>query len=93
MVASTRTPPPTREEIAGWLLGDLRQPEIRAEAWALFLVGLPWKYIRPLVQIAVDSHQPHPKAVLEQAKRASSDRAFKAAATRHLKKWAAAQSP
>lgn len=75
---------PTTGDIAAWLLAEYQLPSLRADAWARFLQGLTWRWIRTVVQITVNSHQEHPKAVLEAAARASTSRSFRAAAKRHL---------
>lgn len=76
---------PEVDDIAAWLMTE-GLPTIRANAWALFLQGLSWRWIRPVVQITINSQQAHPKPVLEEAARASTSRAFVAAANRHLQK-------
>lgn len=75
---------PDKDDIAAWLLTEHELPVLRANAWALYLQGLTWRWIRPVVQITVNSRQAHPKAVLEEAARVSTSRSFKAAAKRHL---------
>lgn len=80
---------PDKDEIAAWLMTARQVPVLRANAWALFLTGLPWKYIRPISDITINSHQVHPRPVVEQALKASGDRKFKAAARAHLKRMAA----
>lgn len=57
-------------------------------AWSLFFEGLPWKFIKPLTQITVAAHHPHPKPVMETAAKRSTDRSFVATSRRHLKAWA-----
>lgn len=78
---------PDREQITAWLL-EQNVGELKAHAWSLFFHGLPWKFIRPLTQITVNAHHPHPKPVMEEAAKKSSDRSFIATSRRHLKTWA-----
>lgn len=75
---------PDNDDLFAWLSASYTLPVTRANAWALWLEGLPWRYIRPLVRIVVNTGQVHPKAALEEASRLSSDRAFKSAAKAHL---------
>lgn len=77
---------PNRDDIAAWLMTSEGLPPIRASAWALFLQGLSWRWIRPVVQITISSRQAHPRPVLEEAARTSTSRAFVAAAKKHLQK-------
>lgn len=74
---------PTQTEIADWLSGEQHRPAEQAQSWAGFLTGLPWDYIRPVVQIAVNSRA-HPSVALATAARYSKDAAFVATAQRHL---------
>lgn len=73
---------PTQPEIRQYLLS--RHAPAR---WAEFLHGLPWRYVRPLVQIAVNS-KTHPALALGAAIRHSTDQEFRAAGTRHLQRKA-----
>jgi len=82
---------PDKDDIAAWLRVEHQLPVLRANAWAKFLQGLTWRWIRPVVQITVNSRQAHPKPVLEEAARASTSRSFKAAAKRHLQRQELAQ--
>lgn len=74
---------PGREEIADWLGRERGRPAGQAAEWSRFLAGLPWRYVRPVVQIAVNSRT-HPAVALATAARYSKDAAFVAAASRHL---------
>lgn len=77
---------PDKDTIAAWLM-TTGHPVLRANAWATFLEGLRWGDIRPLVSITVDAHLAHPRVALQEAMKASSDKAFKARGRRHLAKW------
>lgn len=75
---------PTRDEIATWL-ADQKIPEPRRADWARALDGLPWRYIRPIVTIAVQMGQ-HPMVVMGAAAEFSTDRLFVAAARRQVRR-------
>ena len=48
---------PKQDEIAAWIRATFPDvPELRAEAFAGFFEGMAWKHLRPLTQIAVNSH-------------------------------------
>ena len=81
---------PDRDTIKAWLL-EQQVSEPKAYAWSLFFHGLPWKFIKPLTQITVNAHHPHPKQVMVEAAKASTDRSFVATSRRHLKTWAQQQ--
>lgn len=74
---------PTRDEIAEWLTHQIPQPRIAD--WARSLDGLPWRYIKPIVSIAVRMGQ-HPVVVMGAAAQFSKDRVFVAAARRQVAK-------
>jgi hypothetical protein len=77
------TPKPTVDEIRDWLATTY--PAVKDPAgWARFLDGLPWGYIKPVCQIAVNAHHDHPAVVLSTAAAASQDLVFKLAARNHL---------
>lgn len=75
---------PTRPEVVQYLLS--RHAPAR---WVDFLDGLPWRYLRPVVTIAVNSHT-HPALALGAAIRYSADEEFKTVGTRHLERKAPA---
>lgn len=79
---------PDREQIAAWLSETHPVTDMQAHAWSLFFHGLPWKFIKPLTQITVNAHHPHPKQVMVEAAKRSTDRSFVATSCRHLKAWA-----
>jgi hypothetical protein len=74
---------PTQPEVVQYLLS--RHAPIR---WAEFLNGLPWRYLRPVVTVAVSSRT-HPSLALSTAIAYSADAEFKATGTAHLKRKAA----
>lgn len=47
---------PSRRQIRDWLATEHHLGEQMAGVWAGELAGLPWRYIRPVVTIAVNSH-------------------------------------
>lgn len=74
---------PGQDEIATWLAAEHGMAQAKAHEWATFLAGLPWTYVKPVVQIAVNSHN-HPATALATAATFSSDVEFVATAQRHL---------
>lgn len=76
MTADTTTPSQT--DIATWLR-DTGRPH----TWAASLTGLPWQYIRPVVEIAANTGV-HPIAALSIAATYSQDQTFRTAATAHI---------
>lgn len=84
--AAKKTDKPDRDTITAWLL-EQGVGEAKAAAWSLFFHGLPWKFIRPLTRITVNAHHPHPKQVMVEAAKRSTDRSFVATSRRHLKAW------
>lgn len=85
-MAARKSDKPDRGAIQAWLL-EQQVGEAKANAWSLFFLGLPWKVIKPLTQITVNAHHPHPKQVMVEAAKASTDRSFVATSRRHLKAW------
>lgn len=90
-------PPPSKEEIYDWLMDtyglrladpvdDPAPVEVteKARAWASYLEGLQWGYIKPVVQIAVNAHHKHPAIVLSAAAGRSDDILFKLTARNHI---------
>ena len=75
---------PDRDEIAAALTTGYRLPVVTANGWADFLTGLPWRYIHPVVRIAINAGHTHPALVLATAIAASSDEQFAAAGRAHL---------
>lgn len=73
----------SREDIAAYLARDTHLDATTADGWAAFLAGLPWRYVRPIVTIAVNTGN-HPALALSTAAAFSEDAAFKAAAKSHL---------
>ena len=70
---------PTRDELATWLTFRGHPAD-----WADALVGLPMRYIEPVVTIAKNTRN-HPSLALATAAAYSSDAAFKQAAGEHLR--------
>jgi hypothetical protein len=77
---------PTQPEVRQYLLS--RHAPAR---WADFLDGLPWRYMRPLVTIAINSHT-HPALALGAAIAHSGDQEFRQVGTAHLARKAPAAS-
>lgn len=92
---------PSEPEILGYLQGQNFTPVlIRAEtddpeltlaemqlSWARSLYGLPWRYVRAVVQISLVS-KAHPIGVMGVASRFSKDSEFVAAAERQIERSA-----
>jgi hypothetical protein len=78
---------PTQPEVRQYLLS--RHAPAR---WAEFLDGLPWRYMRPLVTIAVNSHT-HPALALGTAIAHSADQEFRRVGTAHLAHKAPVEVP
>ena len=74
---------PRRAALRTWLRTEKRLSKQDAESWAADLQGLDWKYLGPLVDIAIDSGTPplHVLGVLAEKHR---DQAFVKAARSHL---------
>ena len=79
---------PKPDEITAWIRSTFPDvPELRADAWALFFEGLAWKHLRPLTQIAVNSHIESVDklaAIVSTAADLSGNRSFRMAAKKHL---------
>lgn len=79
---------PKRPEITTWIRETYPDvPELRAEAFAVFFEGMAWKHLRPLTQIAVNSHidtVDRLAAIVSTAADLSGNRSFKMAAKKHL---------
>jgi len=75
---------PDRDDIAAHLIGYHKLTAVRAHVWAGYLHGLPWRYLRPLVSLAVNAHHEHPAIALASAAAYGDDPVFKAAAKTHL---------
>lgn len=79
---------PKSPEIATWIRATYPDvPELRADAWSLFFDGLAWKHLRPLTQIAVNSHVESVDklaAIVSTAADLSGNRSFRMAAKKHL---------
>lgn len=58
-------------------------PYGQVDNWVEFLSGLDWKWLRPVVKLAVNSHN-HPAAAMATAAQFSQDDEFKAVAAKHL---------
>lgn len=69
---------PTLADIQQWLPATKGQTD-----WANFLHGLPWHIIRPLVQIAVNSHT-HPALALGTVAITTGDAEIRRVAHDHL---------
>ena len=69
--------------VTAFLAQEYALPDEQARAWARLLVGLPWRYVPPLVRIAVNTKN-HPALTLAAAAAYSEDQEFKAAAKAHL---------
>lgn len=80
---------PPRDDIAAHLIAVHRMPALKAHIWSATLVGLPWRYIRPVAVIAVNTRQPRPNDALIIAADRSDDQAFKEAVREHTKHWEA----
>jgi hypothetical protein len=78
---------PTQPEVVQYLLS--RHAPIR---WAEFLNGLPWRYLRPVVTVAINS-KTHPSLALSTAITHSADAEFRAVGTAHLKRRAPTPEP
>jgi outer membrane protein assembly factor BamD (BamD/ComL family) len=78
----TPEPKPTAQEIHEWLIRTY--PVENAMAWATYLEGLSWGYLKPVVQIAVNAHHKHPALVLASAAAHSEDILFKLTARNHI---------
>jgi hypothetical protein len=76
-------PKPTADEIRSWLAATYPLVE-NTTSWATYLEGLPWGYIKPVCQIAVNAHHDHPAVVLSTAASASQDLVFKLTARNHI---------
>jgi hypothetical protein len=78
---------PKRDEITTWIRATYPDvPEMRSAAWALFFEGMAWKRLRPLTQIAVNTHIDTVEklaAIVSTAADLSGDRSFRMAAKRH----------
>lgn len=72
---------PTAAEIRDWLQ---TQPVLNVESWATYLEGLPWGYIEPVVQIAINAGHEHPAIVLSTSAGMSTDLVFKLVARNHI---------
>lgn len=87
---------PKRDEITAWIRATYPDvPELRSQAWAVFFEGMAWKHLRPLTQIAVNSHidtVDKLAAVVSTAADLSGSRSFKMAAKRHLARRGAVAS-
>jgi hypothetical protein len=77
---------PTEPEVRQYLLS--RHAPAR---WAGFLDGLPWRYMRPLVTIAVNA-KVHPALALGTAIVHSADQEFRRVGTAHLARKAPADA-
>lgn len=79
---------PKRDEITTWIQATFPDvPGLRAEAFAMFFDGLAWKHLRPLMQIAVNSHIESVDklaAIVSTAADLSGNRSFRMAAKKHL---------
>lgn len=79
---------PKPDEIVTWIRSTFPDvPELRADAWALFFAGMAWKHLRPLTQIAVNSHIESVDklaAIVSTAADLSGNRSFRMAAKKHL---------
>ena len=81
---------PKQDEITTWIRATNPDvPELRAQAWSVFFEGMAWKHLRPLTQIAVNSHIDTVEklaAIVSTAADLSGNRSFKMAAKKHLAK-------
>jgi hypothetical protein len=78
---------PTQPEVVQYLLSRHAHG-----TWAEFLDGLPWRYLRPVVTVAINS-KTHPSLALITAIAHSADAEFKATGTAHLKRRAPSLEP
>lgn len=79
----TDTATASHPDLLTWLSRDPRLTTAQVESWSTFLTGLPWRYVRPVVKIAVNSGN-HPATALAYSAGYSDDQAFKTAAREHL---------
>lgn len=77
-------PIPDQDEIVAALTSAYKLPVVQANQWARFLAGLPWRYIHPIVRIAINAHHQHPAIVLGAAIATSEDAEFVATGRVHL---------
>jgi hypothetical protein len=81
---------PKRDEITTWIRAAYPDvPELRVQAWSVFFEGMAWKHLRPLTQIAVNSHIDTVEklaAIVSTAADLSGNRSFRMAAKKHLEK-------
>jgi hypothetical protein len=80
----TPPPKPTKDEIYDWLMDTYGLLVKKASAWAYYLEGLPWGYIKPVVQIAINAGHEHPAIVLSASAGMSTDLVFKLVARNHI---------
>lgn len=74
---------PTAAEIHSWVATTY--PTVAKPAvWGEYLEGLPWGYVKPVCQIAVNAYHQHPALVLSTAGKASADAVFKLTARNHI---------
>lgn len=75
---------PAQDDIAAHLITVHKLTAVRAHVWSTWLQGLPWRYLRPLAQLAVNAGHEHPALAVASAAMWSEDEAFKAAVKTHL---------
>lgn len=82
-LAPDSSAPAGYRQLTAFLAAEFELPEDTVKSWARFLAGLPWRYVPPLVRIAVNTNNAAASA-LRIAAAYSEDVEFKAAAKVHL---------
>lgn len=75
---------PAADEIAAHLHATYRMPPPRATSWSRWLEGLPWRFLKPVCQMAVHSQHQHPAIAVGFTARATEDEAAREVLTAHL---------
>lgn len=78
---------PPRDDIAAHLIAVHHLTAKAAHSWSGRLVGLPWRYIRPIVAMAASAKHDSPIAAMLYAAQATDDETFRQAIHEHTKDW------